>query len=149
MNCKISGRLQCCAAGVRRSRRRTRHPSATRPGRHAGDGRARQTLYHHLRVAVLQLLSRQNSGSVTVSAKLGNEHVYRSSCRDKHNCQRRDSNLDPLTPQSDAPTTRLLRPAMNTISRLATARADHWILHAIFVLVFCFFLPRDAMHPRY
>ena len=24
--------------------------------------------------------------------------VYRSSCRDKHNCQRRDSNLDPLTP---------------------------------------------------
>ena len=28
--------------------------------------------------------------------------VYRSSCHDKHNCQRRDSNLDPLTPQSDA-----------------------------------------------
>ena len=27
--------------------------------------------------------------------------VYRSSCRDKHNCQRRDSNLGPLTPQSD------------------------------------------------
>jgi len=37
--------------------------------------------------------------------------VYRSSCRDKHNCQWRDSNLDPLTPQSDALTTRLLRPA--------------------------------------
>jgi len=37
--------------------------------------------------------------------------VYRSSCRDKHNCQRRDSNLDPLTPQSDALTTRPLRPA--------------------------------------
>ena len=39
--------------------------------------------------------------------------VYRSSCRDKHNScsQRRDSNLDPLTPQSDALTTRLLRPA--------------------------------------
>ena len=37
--------------------------------------------------------------------------VYRSSCRDKHNCQRRDSNLGPLTPQSDALTTRLLRPA--------------------------------------
>ena len=36
--------------------------------------------------------------------------VYRSSCRDKHYCQRRDSNLDPLTPQSDALTTRLLRP---------------------------------------
>jgi len=38
--------------------------------------------------------------------------VYRSSCRDKHNCQRRDSNLDPLTPQSDALTARPLRPAM-------------------------------------
>ena len=37
--------------------------------------------------------------------------VYRSSRRDKHNYQRRDSNLDPLTPQSDALTTRLLRPA--------------------------------------
>ena len=34
--------------------------------------------------------------------------VYRISCRDKHNCQRRDSNLDPLTPQSDALTARLL-----------------------------------------
>ena len=38
--------------------------------------------------------------------------VYRSSCHDKHNCQRLDSNLDPLTPQSDALTTRLLRPAL-------------------------------------
>jgi len=28
--------------------------------------------------------------------------VYRSSCRDKHNRPRRDSNLGPLTPQSDA-----------------------------------------------
>ena len=37
--------------------------------------------------------------------------VYRSSCRDKHNCRRVcDSNLDPLTPQSDALTTRPLRP---------------------------------------
>ena len=36
--------------------------------------------------------------------------VYRSSCRDEHDCQRRDSNLGPLTPQSDALTTRLLRP---------------------------------------
>ena len=36
--------------------------------------------------------------------------VYRSSCRDKHNC--RDSNLGPLTPQSDTLTTRLLRPAL-------------------------------------
>jgi len=36
--------------------------------------------------------------------------VYRSSCRCNHNCQWRDSNLGPLTPQSDALTTRLLRP---------------------------------------
>ena len=28
--------------------------------------------------------------------------VYRSGCRDKHNCPRRDSNLGPLTLQSDA-----------------------------------------------
>jgi len=34
-----------------------------------------------------------------------------SSCRDKHNRPRCDSNLDPLTPQSDALTTRLLRSA--------------------------------------
>jgi len=38
--------------------------------------------------------------------------VYRSSCRDKHNCQRRDSNLDPLALQTDVLTTRLLRPAL-------------------------------------
>ena len=37
--------------------------------------------------------------------------VYRSNCRIKHNCHRRASNLGPLTPQSDALTTRLLRPA--------------------------------------
>ena len=36
--------------------------------------------------------------------------VYRSSCCDKHNCPLCDSNLDPLTLQSDALTTRLLRP---------------------------------------
>ena len=34
--------------------------------------------------------------------------VYRSSCCDKHNCPRRDSNLGSLTRQSDALTTRLL-----------------------------------------
>ena len=38
--------------------------------------------------------------------------AYRSGCREKHNCQRRDSNLGPLTPQSDVLTTRLLRPAV-------------------------------------
>jgi len=43
--------------------------------------------------------------------------VYRSSCRDKHNCQWRDSNLGPLTPQSDALTTRLLRPATESMLR--------------------------------
>jgi len=36
--------------------------------------------------------------------------VYRSSCRNKHNRQRRDLNLGPLTPQSDALTTQSLRP---------------------------------------
>jgi len=41
--------------------------------------------------------------------------VYRSSCRDKHNCQWRDSNLDPLTPQSDVLNTRLLRYCMYEI----------------------------------
>ena len=39
------------------------------------------------------------------------EAVYRSSCRDKHNRPQCDSNLDPLTPQSNALTTRPLRPA--------------------------------------
>jgi len=38
--------------------------------------------------------------------------VYRSGCRDKHNHPRDDSNLSPLTQQSDALTTRLLRLAM-------------------------------------
>jgi len=37
------------------------------------------------------------------------EAVYRSGCRDKRNCQQCDSNLGPLTPQSDALTTRPLR----------------------------------------
>ena len=37
--------------------------------------------------------------------------VYRSGCRDKHNRPRWDSNLGPLTPQSDVLTTRPLRPA--------------------------------------
>ena len=38
--------------------------------------------------------------------------AYRSSCRDKHNRRRYDSNPDPLTPQSDALTTRPLRPGV-------------------------------------
>ena len=36
--------------------------------------------------------------------------VYCSSCHNKHNCQWSDSNLGPLTPQSDALTTWPLRP---------------------------------------
>jgi len=51
-------------------------------------------------------LSRQkhcNKGAQPVLKTVG----HRRSCRDKHNCQRRDSNLGPLTPQSDALTTRL------------------------------------------
>jgi len=44
--------------------------------------------------------------------------VYRSSCCDKDNCQRRDSNLGPLTPQSDALITPLLRPAIHTDRRI-------------------------------
>ena len=39
--------------------------------------------------------------------------VCRSSWRDKHNWQQRDSNLGPLTPQSDVLTTRLLRPSID------------------------------------
>ena len=46
--------------------------------------------------------------------------VYRSSCRDRHNCQRRDSNPGPLTPQSDALTTRLPRPAFAAERRAAS-----------------------------
>jgi len=42
--------------------------------------------------------------------------VYRSGCRDKHNRPQCDSNLGPLTPQSDALTTRLLRPITLTMS---------------------------------
>ena len=39
--------------------------------------------------------------------------AYRSSCRHKHNCPRCDSNLGPLTPQSDALTTQ--RPDLSTM----------------------------------
>jgi len=48
-------------------------------------------------------------------------HVYRSGWRDKHNCPRCDSNLGPLTPQSNALTTRPLRPANDSINL-------HWLL---------------------
>ena len=45
--------------------------------------------------------------------------VRRSDCRDKHYRPQCDSNLGPLTPQSDALTTRLLRPTVIMISRYA------------------------------
>ena len=50
--------------------------------------------------------------------------VYRSSFRDKHNCQWRDSNLDALTPQSDALTTRLLTPAKLHKSHSRAGKVD-------------------------
>jgi len=51
--------------------------------------------------------------------------VYRSSCRDKHNRTRRDSNLDPLTLQSDALTTRPLRPAYANNLHITPHRKPH------------------------
>ena len=51
--------------------------------------------------------------------------VYRSSCRDKHNRPRCDSNLDPLTPQSDTLTTRLLRPVYSPISVVRCHKEDN------------------------
>ena len=41
--------------------------------------------------------------------------AYRSGCRDKHNRPRWDSNLGPLMPQSDALTSRPLRPAVMSL----------------------------------
>ena len=43
--------------------------------------------------------------------------VYRSSCCDKHNRPQRDSNHGPLTPQSDALTTRLLHEVYAAVNR--------------------------------
>ena len=67
--------------------------------------------------------------------------VYRTSCRDKHNCQRRDSNLDPLTPQSDALTTRLLRPVWGCgrwraapAKAQAEQRTERWFISTLFRL---------------
>jgi len=60
--------------------------------------------------------------------------VYRSSCRDKHNCQRRDSNLDPLTPQSDALTTRLLRPETNEHAGITGQTGQQSSVANVFVL---------------
>ena len=57
--------------------------------------------------------------------------VYRSSCRDRHNCQWRDSNLGPLTPQSDALTTRLLRPADTESYTLCTFHFPNCLLFSL------------------
>jgi len=64
----------------------------------------RHCYYYSARRLILILLS--------LSAQPVLKTVYRSSCHNKHNCQQRDSNLGPLTPQSDALTTWLLRPAL-------------------------------------
>ena len=55
--------------------------------------------------------------------------VYRSSRRDKHNCQRSDSNLGRFTPQSDAPTTRLLRLAIPCVG-VVWRRVTTWPVYA-------------------
>ena len=47
--------------------------------------------------------------------------VYRSGCHDKHNRPRWDSNLGPFTPQSDALTTRPLRPAVVLLTSINQA----------------------------
>jgi len=70
--------------------------------------------------------------------------VYHSSCRDKHNCQRRDSNLDPLTPQSDVLTTRLLRPFNKTknitkaLKQLTEKSIITQVPHLLNALEFCY-----------
>ena len=64
--------------------------------------------------------------------------VYRSRCRDKHNRLRRDSNLDPLTPQSDALTTRPLRPEVYGLSmRLVVVILSHYETHNGAWIVLC------------
>jgi len=63
--------------------------------------------------------------------------VYRSSCRDKHNCQQRDSNLDPLTPQSDALITPLLRPANYFVFIYCVVRYDNILFYFRPVHVCC------------
>ena len=47
-------------------------------------------------------------------AQSASKAVYRSSCRDKYNRPQCDSNLRPVTLQSDALTTRLLRPVRDS-----------------------------------
>ena len=50
------------------------------------------------------------------------EAVSRSGCRDKRNCQQCDSNLGPLTPQSDELTTLPLRAELSVKGKLAHTR---------------------------
>ena len=64
----------------------------------------------------------------------------RSSFRDKHNCPWCDSNLDPLTPQSDTLTTWLLRPAFaEEITLFAFCLLFLHSFHASFVFSFFHF----------
>ena len=51
--------------------------------------------------------------------------VYRSGCRDKNNRQQCGSNVDPLTPQSDALTTRLLWCAISNSSAIYRVKWRH------------------------
>jgi len=64
--------------------------------------------------------------------------VYRSSCCDKHNCQWRDSNLDPLTPQSDALTTRLLRPELSLFTACWVLKSHNFSLVFNICWLLCF-----------
>jgi len=52
--------------------------------------------------------------------------AYRSGHHDKHNRLQCDSNLGPLTPQSDAITTRLLRPAKEYREQCADKMPQHY-----------------------
>jgi len=51
--------------------------------------------------------------------------------RDKHNCPRRDSNLGPLTPQSDALSTQPLRPAKEETDRQRDSVTLQTLLHTM------------------
>jgi len=53
--------------------------------------------------------------------------VNRSSCRDKHNRPQCDSNMGPLTPQSDAQTTRPLRHNENSLTKQWQVKQQHYI----------------------
>jgi len=67
--------------------------------------------------------------------------VYLSCCRDKHNCLWHDSNLGPLTPQSDVPTTRPLRPDDDGLMMIccssSTSRDSRQVLQRVWPSAVC------------